>query len=95
MIYVLLGVGLRTWNDWPNRVRWIFRIRGKVPKGLAILEPFGLFRERCVWPMGKGVLIRFNEEIVAIFAEFLPWLGIDEFLKRSLEFFFRRLFCTN
>ena len=79
MIYVLLGVGLRTWNDWPNRVRWIFRIRGKVPKGLAILEPFGLFRERCMWPIGKGVLIRFDEEIVAFFAKILHRLSRYEF----------------
>ena len=79
MIYVLLGVGLCGWNNWPNRVRWIFRIRGKVPKGLAVLEPFGLFRERCMWPIGKGVLIRFSEEIVAFFAKILHRLSRYEF----------------
>ena len=79
MIYVLLGVSLRTWDCWPNRVRWIFGRRRKVPKGLAILEPFPLFFEGCVWPIGKGVLIRFNEEIVTFFAELLEGFSRYEF----------------
>jgi hypothetical protein len=82
MIYVLLGVRgqvLRTWLDGPNRVRWIFGRRRKIAKGLAILEPFGLFREGCVWPIRKGVLIRFNEEIVAFFAKILHRLSRYEF----------------
>ena len=68
MIYVLLGVGeqvLRTWNDWPNGVRWIFRIRGKVPEGLTVVEPFPLFFEGCVWPIGKGVLSRVIQKLIA------------------------------
>ena len=61
MIYVLLGVGgqvLRTWLDGPNNVRWIFGRRRKIAKGLTVLEPFPLFFERFVWPIGKGILIR-------------------------------------
>ena len=79
MIYVLLGVGLCSWDCWPNRVRWIFGRRRKITKGLAILEPFGLFRERCVWPIGKGVLNRFSEEIVAFFAKIPHRLSRYEF----------------
>ena len=68
MIYVLLGVGqlLCSWLGGPNRVRWIFGRRRKIAKGLAVLEPFPLFFEGCVWPIGKGVLIRFSEENVAV-----------------------------
>ena len=79
MIYVLLGVSLCSWNDWPNRVRWIFRVRRKIAKGLAVLEPFPLFFEGCVWPIGKGVLIRFSEEIVAFFAKILEGFSRYEF----------------
>ena len=63
MIYVLLGVGqvLCSWNSGPNRVRRIFGRRRKLAKGLAVLEPFSLFIEGFVWPIGKGVLIRFDE----------------------------------
>ena len=66
MIYVLLGVGLRTWNCGPNRVRRVFGHCGKVAEGLAVLDPFGLFREGFVRPIGKGVLIRFSEEKVTL-----------------------------
>ena len=82
MIYVLLGVRgqlLCSWLDGPNNVRWIFRIRGKIAKGLAILEPFPLFFEGCVWPIGKGVLIRFSEENIAFFAKILEGLSRYEF----------------
>ena len=73
MIYVLLGVGqlLCSWNSGPNRVRWVLCRIGKVAEGLAVVEPLRLFRERCVGPIGEGVLIRFSEENVAFFAKLL------------------------
>ena len=74
---------LCSWNSRPNRIRWIFCVTGKVPKGLAVLDPLRLFREGFVWPIGEGIPISLFEKFVPLGAEFLEGLGRHEFLMFS------------
>ena len=71
---------------------WVYLLAGSAKQGsldlpyskedreeLAGSRAIPFVFEGCVWPIGKGVLIRFNEEIVAFFAKILHRLSRYEF----------------
>jgi len=78
----------------PNGVFGVCGISREVPEGLAVVQPhlFSLLG-------GMGVIwdsevIRLGDAFVPLLPEFLPRLGVDEFLQLRLEFLFWGLFVT-
>jgi hypothetical protein len=74
-------------GDGPNGVFGVRRVGGEVSEGLHVYLPFIGNESVC----GKSFHcdpIAFCKSFVAFFAEFLPRLGVDEFLEFGFKFFF-------
>jgi len=78
---------LRSWLDGPNRVRWIFGHRGKIPESLAVIKPGLLYRSIRVRKIKSRIPIGLGEKGVPLGAEFLEGLTIYEFLEFCFELF--------
>jgi len=64
-------MGLRSWCDGPNWVRWIFGRCGEIPKGLAVLKPLLFLFGGGVGEIGCEEIICLGDTPVAFLAEFL------------------------
>ncbi len=71
----------------PHRCGRIHGIRREVPEGLAVVQPRLFHFFGGVGKVGDYVFVRLVEESVALFAEFFPRLGVDEFLEFGFELF--------
>jgi len=69
----------------PNGVFGVRRVRGEVTKGLAVVQPRLLDLLGGVGVIRDSEVIRLCDSFVALGAEFLPSLGVDEFLQLCLE----------
>jgi len=73
------------WGFGPNGVRGVRRVGGKVPEGLAVVQPCLFDLLTGVGVIDGGEVIRSGDAFVAFFPKFLPRLGVDEFLQLCLE----------
>ena len=71
----------------PNGVFWVRGIGGKVSKGLAVVQPHLFDLLGGVGVIWDSEVIRLGDAFVPLFAEFLPRLGVDEFLEFGFEEF--------
>ena len=69
----------------PHGVFGVRCVRGKVSKGLAVVQPRLFDLLGGVGVIWDSEVIRLGDAFIALGAEFLPRLGVDEFLQLRLE----------
>jgi hypothetical protein len=69
----------------PHGVFGVRCVRGKVSKGLAVVQPRLFDLLGGVGVIRDSEIIRLGDACVTLFTEFLPWLGVEEFLQLCLE----------
>ena len=72
-------------GEGPNGVFRVRRVGWEVPKGLAVVQPRLFDLLGGVGVIDGGEVIRSGDAFVPFFPEFLPRLGVDEFLQLCLE----------
>ena len=72
-------------GDGPHGIGGVLCVGGEVPEGLAVVQPRLFDLLGGVGVIWDGEVIRLGDAFVPLLPEFLPRLGVDEFLQLCLE----------